>query len=152
MSPDVYLNPEDNLEYGEINESFNDLHKQIARIQKELQSFRVPKIWSFGAFGALKKIGRRLHPLQSKANQRRQRALDFYLNHRYTIPPDADRALTIIRFQQVLLYRIHQSEDSTMRIVENFNRIASQLKDQRNLTIAITSPIMGLIVSSLQFL
>jgi len=51
-----------------------------------------------------------------------------------------------------LLYRIHQSEDSTMRIVENFNRIASQLKDQRNLTIAITSPIMGLIVSSLQFL
>lgn len=146
----LYLNPEQNPEYGSIIERFYQHGKRWSELNKEIVAFRTPTIYSPKTKRRLLAICDEIAELQQRWSELNHEAVRFHANPHYRFPDEKVDTVTFQHYQDVLINRINHYESTMTLLTSNYNLTDANLKHVLNFNIAIASfalSFIGLVLS-----
>jgi len=141
----LYLNPEQNPEYGSIIEGFNLHGRRWNELNREIHALRIPPVYSFRVKKTLLSIGKRIAELQREWLVLNAKAVNFHANPHYVYPDDTVDSLTFQHYQEVLIHRINHYESTMTLLASNYNLTEGHLKFTLNFDLALVSVVLSLI-------
>ncbi len=142
---DLSLNREDNPEFYGLADEHEALMKRWNRHNNQLHRFGMPVFLLCGTKRRLVSIGRKINCLGKDVLAWQERARNFCINPRYTVPPDQPGHLVFLHATSIIRDLETRMESNLSLLEDNYNRMFSERRHQINFLIAITGLVSSLI-------
>lgn len=140
----IYINPDDNKEYGAIIEKYNTFMDVWNEINKNIFMFRIPSFYKSSSKKKLLEIGKEVYILQKEWIEHNKNARNWAVNPKFIFPHDTNHELAFHHFNNTLIDIINQFRFSMYLIESNYCKRYEELMAKRSFDIAIGSFIIGI--------